>query len=331
MEERKEERTETLREAMERGLNEREAEEGAVENEPTAEETETMATETEATEAVPQENGEVTGEQPTQESPTVPEETVPQNPTVDMNAVLQQLMAQNQQLMAQNQQMQDAMKQQSQMAEQNVMNNFAPPIPPQAENPVVEEPAPVLDFASLRYMSEEEQATAMADWQKSIVDYAMQKAADAVRNEIAPMRDDYETKRKIAENDAAKATIYADPRFATFRERDADIERILASTPALNGADATTRYMLGGLIDRGLNNLQAKEMTTEELIQKALASPEVMKALETKRATEIQKQNANVPTIAPSSGTGNANPLPEQKPKSWEEVRNNARKRFGWH
>ena len=142
------------------------------------------------------------------------------------------------------------------------------------------------------------------------------------------MRDEYEAKRRIAENDAAKATIYADPRFASFRERDADIERIIAATPVLNGVDAATRYMLGGLIDRGMSNLQPHEITTEELVQKALASPEVMKALETKRATEIQKQNAEIPTIAPSSGTGNASPIPESKPKSFEDIRERAMRHF---
>ena len=219
------------------------------------------------------------------------------------------------------------MQQQSQAAENGIMSQFTPEAAPQAQQ-TAEDIAPTLDFASMRYMSEEEQAQKMADWQQSVVDYAIRKATEAARSEIAPVRDEYETKRRIAENDAAKATIYADPRFASFRERDADIERIIAATPVLNGVDAATRYMLGGLIDRGMSNLQPHEITTEELVQKALASPEVMKALETKRATEIQKQNAEIPTIAPSSGTGNASPIPESKPKSFEDIRERAMRRF---
>ena len=221
------------------------------------------------------------------------------------------------------------MQQQSQAAESAIMGQFAPQPAPEAQQEA-EDIAPTLDFAGMRYMSEDEQAQKMAEWQQSVVDYAIKKATASVQQEIAPVRDEYEAKRRIAEADAAKATIYADPRFASFRDRDADIERILSTTPALNGADAATRYMLGGLIDRGLNYLQPKEMTTEELVQKALASPEVMKALETKRATEIQKQNAEVPTIAPSSGTANASPIPESKPKDMNEIRERALKRFGW-
>lgn len=220
------------------------------------------------------------------------------------------------------------MQQQSQAAEGAIMGQFAPQPAPEAQQEA-EDIAPTLDFAGMRYMSEDEQAQKMAEWQQSVVDYAIKKATASVQQEIAPVRDEYEAKRRIAEADAAKATIYADPRFASFRDRDADIERIISTTPALNGADAATRYMLGGLIDRGLNYLQPKEMTTEELVQKALASPEVMKALETKRATEIQKQNAEVPTIAPSSGTANASPIPESRPKDANELRERAFRRFG--
>lgn len=251
------------------------------------------------------------------------------NQNYDMMQLVQQLMAQNQQLQAQLQQTGAAMQQQSQAAEGAIMGQFAPQPAPEAQQEA-EDIAPTLDFAGMRYMSEDEQAQKMAEWQQSVVDYAIRRATEAARSEIAPVRDEYEAKRRIAEADAAKATIYADPRFASFRDRDADIERILSTTPALNGADAATRYMLGGLIDRGLNYLQPKEMTTEELVQKALASPEVMKALETKRATEIQKQNAEVPTIAPSSGTANASPIPESKPKDMNEIRERALKRFGW-
>lgn len=251
----------------------------------------------------------------------------PTNQSGDLMLLVQQLMAQNQQLQAQLQQTSNAMQQQSQAAESGIMSQFTPEAAPQAQQ-TAEDIAPTLDFASMRYMSEEEQAQKMADWQQSVVDYAIRRATEAARSEIAPVRDEYEAKRRIAENDAAKATIYADPRFASFRDRDADIERIIAATPALNGVDAATRYMLGGLIDRGMSNLQPHEITTEELVQKALASPEVMKALETKRATEIQKQNAEIPTIAPSSGTGNASPIPESKPKSFEDIRERAMRRF---
>ena len=266
----------------------------------------------------------------TQTAPdTVPPANQPQptNQSSDLMALVQQLMAQNQQLQAQLQQTSNAMQQQSQAAENGIMSQFTPEAAPQAQQ-TAEDVAPTLDFASMRYMSEEEQAQKMADWQQSVVDYAIRRATEAARSEIAPVRDEYEAKRRIAENDAAKATIYADPRFASFRDRDAYIERIIAATPALNGVDAATRYMLGGLIDRGMNNLQPHEITTEELVQKALASPEVMKALETKRATEIQKQNAEIPTIAPSSGTGNASPIPESKPKSFDDIRERAMRRF---
>ena len=282
------------------------------------------------TNTTPSENAQDAPDMANTQTQTAPDNVSPANQpnqSSDLMMLVQQLMAQNQQLQAQLQQTSNAMQQQSQAAENGIMSQFTPEAAPQAQQ-TAEDVAPTLDFASMRYMSEEEQAQKMADWQQSVVDYAIRRATEAARSEIAPVRDEYEAKRRIAENDAAKATIYADPRFASFRDRDAYIERIIAATPALNGVDAATRYMLGGLIDRGMSNLQPHEITTEELVQKALASPEVMKALETKRATEIQKQNAEIPTIAPSSGTGNASPIPESKPKSFEDIRERAMRRF---
>lgn len=342
--EKKEYSMESIRDSMERALIEEgaaenaaaNAEESAVEAETAAQEAENAAEPMEQAgrdeNAAPVENAQAAPDMANTQAQTAPE-TVPaanqpNQQNYDMMQLVQQLMAQNQQLQAQLQQTGAAMQQQSQAAESAIMGQFAPQPAPEAQQEA-EDIAPTLDFAGMRYMSEDEQAQKMAEWQQSVVDYAIKKATASVQQEIAPVRDEYEAKRRIAEADAAKATIYADPRFASFRERDADIERILSTTPALNGADAATRYMLGGLIDRGLNYLQPKEMTTEELVQKALASPEVMKALETKRATEIQKQNAEVPTIAPSSGTANASPIPESRPKDANELRERAFKRFG--
>lgn len=333
--EKKEYSMDSIRDSMERAIMEENAAENAAASaEESAAEAETAAQEAEnAAEPMEQdgrdENAAPSANAQAQTAPdAVPVVNQP-NQNYDMMQLVQQLMAQNQQLQAQLQQTGAAMQQQSQAAEGAIMGQFAPQPAPEAQQEA-EDIAPTLDFAGMRYMSEDEQAQKMAEWQQSVVDYAIRRATEAARSEIAPVRDEYEAKRRIAEADAAKATIYADPRFASFRDRDADIERILSTTPALNGADAATRYMLGGLIDRGLNYLQPKEMTTEELVQKALASPEVMKALETKRATEIQKQNAEVPTIAPSSGTANASPIPESKPKDMNEIRERALKRFGW-
>lgn len=342
--EKKEYSMESIRDSMERALIDEGAAENAAANaEESAAEAETAAQEAEnAAEpmeqagrdenAAPAENAQAAPDMANTQTQAAPD-AVPvanqPNQNYDMMQLVQQLMAQNQQLQAQLQQTGAAMQQQSQAAEGAIMGQFAPQPAPEAQQEA-EDIAPTLDFAGMRYMSEDEQAQKMAEWQQSVVDYAIKKATASVQQEIAPVRDEYEAKRRIAEADAAKATIYADPRFASFRDRDADIERIISTTPALNGADAATRYMLGGLIDRGLNYLQPKEMTTEELVQKALASPEVMKALETKRATEIQKQNAEVPTIAPSSGTANASPIPESKPKDMNEIRERALKRFGW-
>ena len=155
------------------------------------------------------------------------------------------------------------------------------------------------------------------------MNYAVRTATaqirDEVAREIAPVKEDYEAKRRIAENDAAKTTLLNTPQFADMKGKEGDLERIIASTPLLQGAKPEQKYMLAALISRGIN--ASRQPTTEELIERASANPDVMKALEARRVSEIQQNNEGLPKVVPSSGIGNVNAVPEERPKTSEDVK----------
>jgi ABC-type multidrug transport system fused ATPase/permease subunit len=143
----------------------------------------------------------------------------------------------------------------------------------------------------------------------------------------AYVKEDYEAKRRIAENEAARTTLLNMPQFADLKGKEGDLDKIIAGTPLLQGATPDQRYMLAALISRGMNS--GRQMTTEELHEKASANPDVMKALEARRVAEIQQNNASLPKVVPSSGAGNANAVPEEKPTNVEGVRNMLYSRLG--
>ena len=243
-----------------------------------------------------------------------------------------QLNAAMQQRNAQVAQQNEAMHQQSQAAEGAIMNQFTPAAAvPQTAAPEVTAP-PVLNIQELSYLSPEEQQVKLTQWQTAITEHAVRQAAAQLRNEIerdiAPVKEDWEAKRRIAANDAAKATLFSMPQFADMKEKEGDIERIIAGTPILNGASPEQKYVLAALISRGMNS--SHQPTTEDLINMAKSNPDVMKALEAQRVAEIQRNNESLPKVVPSSGLGNANAVPESKPQTSEDFRElMKRKLFG--
>ena len=175
-------------------------------------------------------------------------------------------------------------------------------------------------------MSPQEQQEYIAKWQQDMTNYAVQTAAAQLREEFAPVRDDYEAKKRIAANEAARSTLFSMPQFSDMKGKEGDIEKIIEATPLLKNADPESKYMLAALISRGIN--ASNGPTTEDLIEMATSNPDVMKAIETRRMSEIQKNNDSLPKVIPSSGIGNANAVPENKPQTMDDVKNALLKKF---
>lgn len=235
-----------------------------------------------------------------------------------LSAALQQERARAQQVLAQQN---GAMQQQSQAAEGAIQRQFTPEAAMSKGAAAAEEP-PMLNWQELSYLDPAEQQKRVAQWQQAVTDYSVRTAAAQIRDEVAremaPVRDDWEAKRQIAANEAAKATLFAMPQFADMKEKEGEIEKVIAGTPLLREASPQQKYVLAALISRGIHS--SKQPTTEELINQVLANPDVMKALEARRVAEIQRNNEALPKVVPSSGLGNANAVPENKPKNMSDV-----------
>lgn len=246
------------------------------------------------------------------------------------NAAMQRLMQENQRLSDVVNQQNGAMQQQSEAAEGAIMRQFTPAAaaPKQEASPMA---PPVLNMTEFGYLSPEDQNARLMQWQTETMNYAARMAAAQAKEELvremAPVREDYESKRRIAENEAAKATLFAMPQFADMKGKDEDIERVIAGTKALEGASPDERYMLAALISRGIH--AGKQPTAEELIKMASSNPDVMKALEARRVAEIQQNNASLPKVVPSSGMSNANAVPENRPKTTDDIREKLYKMIG--
>ena len=147
--------------------------------------------------------------------------------------------------------------------------------------------------------------------------------------EMQPVRDDYEARTREAAVSAAKDQIYNDPRFPDFREHDAEIDSFIGSMPEFSSMEPGRARLLGGLINRGLRTDPNKTMTTDELVSAVMANPDAQKALEIRRAQNIQKQNENLPKMTASQGMTNAAAVPEHRPQTKEELFSNVDKYWG--
>ncbi|MBQ3178203.1 MAG: hypothetical protein IJB52_10310 [Clostridia bacterium] len=259
-------------------------------------------------ETAPEANAEVPAEEPAPVETPVEAPVNPVNPLESQNAQLMQMIQQQQaiiqQLTAQNQQAGQAMQQQSELAEEAVNRTM--------------EPYPQLDWNAVRYMEGDAQNQAIAQWQQAVMERAVQDAMEKAMGEMKPIREQYEANRRMAENDAARTAVFGDPRFTDFADRRDAIEQVINNTPALQGLSPTDRYVIGGLMDRGMRHQNAP--TTEEILAMARANPEVMKALAAQQATEMAQAQAGVPKIAASTGMAQAQAIPENRPKNDKEL-----------
>lgn len=210
---------------------------------------------------------------------------------------------------------QAAVRQQSALAEEAAAESVAEP------------QIPSLNFRELQYMSDEEQAAALAQWQTAVMEGAAQKAMKSVD----PIRQDYEAKQRQAADEAARSTISGRADFSDFASNSANIERI-AALPEFQSMKPETRYMIAALAARGIANNPANKPaapTTEQIIEMAYANPDVIRAIETRRAQEVQKKNDELPVLGASSGMGAANPIPENRVKTKADLESRMRARFG--
>lgn len=310
----------SLREAIDRGFERLEAEEAAQQTGSAPADSAQNSAEASGTVAQTDESGAQAHEaSPASDTPPAQEQPagqpVQQSQGISMEMLAQafsDLRSENARLREMVSQQNAAMNQQSEMAEQ-------------AAEQVTNLPAvPALDLHALQYMSEEEQASAVSAWQT-----ALQEAMAArMRSEIDPIRQDYEEKRRLAAYDSARSAVSRDPRFSDFEANAADIEQI-AANPDFAAMDPHKRLVYSTIIARGLRNDPAKAPSTEEIIRLVESNPDALRAIETRRAQQVQKQNETLPTLSGSTGFGGANPVPENHVKTKEDLDDRVMRKFG--
>ena len=307
----------SLREAIEAGFNRVSAEEATENAEPGQEALDQTEVETQTKEAPSEQENNVDQmelDYPTQtvEAPQNTQQTANNEALAAALQMIRELRAENARMNQMVQEQGTAMKQQSHMAENAI------------EQVVTEPEIPQLDFNALSYMGDEERNAAVLAWQNAL----MQNAVAMARAEFAPVKAEYEAKSKEAAENAARNAIFGDPRFADFEANKDEISRI-AKSHVFDNVSPEQKYLYSGLIARGMKNDPNAKPTTEQIVQMVMSNPDALKAIETRRAQEIRDKNANLPVFTASSGLGNANPVPENRVKTREELESRISKRLG--
>lgn len=194
------------------------------------------------------------------------------------------------------------------------------------ENAVSQPQIPKLNFRELQYMSEDEQTEAIQSWQDGVINALTERQ----KAEIEPIRREYEDKRAAAADNAAKMSISSDPRFSDFGENSGEIDRIAAMSD-FSGMSPEKKYLYSALIARGMRNSPASKPSTEEIVKMAVSNPDVMRALEARRAQEVMDKNGQLPTLSASSGLSGANAMPEKSVKTKEDLDARLYSRFGFN
>lgn len=194
------------------------------------------------------------------------------------------------------------------------------------ESAVAQPQIPKLNFRELQYMSEDEQADAIQSWQDGVINALTERQ----KAEIEPIRREYEDKRAAAADNAAKMSISSDPRFSDFGENSGEIDRIAAMSD-FSGMTPEKKYLYSALIARGMRNSPAAKPSTEEIVKMAVSNPDVMRALEARRAQEVMDKNGQLPTLSASSGLSGANAMPEKSVKTKEDLDARLYSRFGFN
>lgn len=307
----------SLREAIEAGFNRVSAEEATANAEPTQEmfaqtEAEAQTNGSPEEQAVDIEQMEFNVPAQTPEAPQNTQQTANNEALAAALEMIRELRAENARMNQMVQEQGTAMKQQSQMAEQAIENSVTTP------------EIPEIDFDSLRYMGDEERNATVKAWEHAL----MENAVAMARAEFAPVKAEYEAKSREAAENAARSAIFSDPRFSDFEANKDEIARI-AKSHVFDNVSPEQKYLYAGLISRGMRNDPNAKPSTEQIVQMALSNPDALKAIEIRRAQEIRDKNANLPVFTASSGLSNANPVPENRVKTREELESRISKRLG--
>lgn len=214
-------------------------------------------------------------------------------------------------------QFQNALQQQSQAAENTIVEEVIEP--------------PVFDVENVQYLSDDERRAATAKYSSAMADYARKTVLSEVMKEMQPIVDNYKRQTAEAADMTARNRIKSSKGFEDFDDYGDAIDRIAANTPGFDGIDPEMKYALSYMINRGINamNQKPETETTEMLVERVKKNPDALRALEEMRVKQVAEKNAAVPPVTASQGSATAPAVKPEPPQSLEEATERAYKMLG--
>lgn len=214
-------------------------------------------------------------------------------------------------------QFQNALSQQSQAAENTIVEEVIEP--------------PVFDVENVQYLSDDERRAATAKYSSAMADYARKTVLSEVMKEMQPIVDNYKRQTREAADMTARNRIRSSKGFEDFDNYGDAIDRIAANTPGFDGIDPEMKYALSYMINRGINamNQKPETETTEMLVERVKKNPDALRALEEMRVKQVAEKNAAVPPVTASQGSATAPAVKPEPPQSLEEATERAYKMLG--
>lgn len=214
-------------------------------------------------------------------------------------------------------QFQNALQQQSQAAENIIVEEVIEP--------------PVFDVENVQYLSDDERREATAKYSSAMADYARKTVLSEVMKEMQPIVDNYKRQTREAADMTARNRIRSSKGFEDFDDYGDAIDRIAANTPGFDGIDPEMKYALSYMINRGINamNQKPETETTEMLVERVKKNPDALRALEEMRVKQVAEKNAAVPPVTASQGSATAPAVKPEPPQSLEEATERAYKMLG--
>lgn len=214
-------------------------------------------------------------------------------------------------------QFQNALQQQSQAAENTIVEEVIEP--------------PVFDVENVQYLSDDERREATAKYSSAMADYARKTVLSEVMKEMQPIVDNYKRQTREAADMTARNRIRSSKGFEDFDDYGDAIDRIAANTPGFDGIDPEMKYALSYMINRGIKAMSQKPETetTEMLVERVKKNPDALRALEEMRVKQVAEKNAAVPPVTASQGSATAPAVKPEPPQSLEEATERAYKMLG--
>lgn len=214
-------------------------------------------------------------------------------------------------------QFQNALQQQSQAAENTIVEEVIEP--------------PVFDVENVQYLSDDERREATAKYSSAMADYARKTVLSEVMKEMQPIVDNYKRQTAEAADMTARNRIRSSKGFEDFDDYGDAIDRIAANTPGFDSIDPEMKYALSYMINRGINamNQKPETETTEMLVERVKKNPDALRVLEEMRVKQVAEKNAAVPPVTASQGSATAPAVKPEPPQSLEEATERAYKMLG--